>query len=57
MNLKVRRLEEALLTIDISAISSIGFNRLHKRRKVNKETETFSTLLYEINYIIDIKSS
>ncbi|CRL31343.1 RNA-directed DNA polymerase (reverse transcriptase) [Penicillium camemberti] len=54
---KIRRPEETLPTIDISAIGGVGFNRLYKRGKVDKEIETFSTSLYEIDHIIDAKST
>ena len=54
---EIYQLEEVLLIIDISTISNIGFNQLYKYRKINKETKTFSILLYKINYIINIKSS
>lgn len=43
--------------MDTSAIRGVSFNnRLHEKGRVNKEVETFTTLLYEIDHIIDRKS-
>ncbi|KAG0160399.1 hypothetical protein PDIDSM_7928 [Penicillium digitatum] len=48
--------QETFPSIDISAIGGVGFNRLHEKGRVNKEVETFTTSLYEIDHIIDVKN-
>lgn len=48
--------QEKLPSIDISAIGGVGFNRLYEKGRVSREVETFTTSLYEIDHIIDVKS-
>jgi hypothetical protein len=42
--------------IDIQVISRVGFNRLHTKAET-KGIEVFSTSLYKIDHILEVKTS